>query len=264
MIGIASIVRFRRFASKVFRAYLAGGVFTGDFRQAAVHFVLFLSLAFLWIKLDNIHHLRIAVFGGQLPTDFHNGTVYLDAEEVFRLPGNLQGGTECNHPVDVRSDSFTQVGIARPPTFAFPCQVVGGLAVLHDSRNTVVIIGRHVVVGGGFFFGLCQFRLLPAHGGEFRFYPADFVLIVVIGLPEHGGFLHGGGSYLPDKFRIFRLQPVYPGLQHGGFPVVFLFQFVQAGQVQFIIFRYGCPHHALLGVCVQAASATAAFVLGGA
>ena len=45
------------------------------------------------------------------------------------------------------------------------------LAVLHDSRNTVVIIGRHVVVGGGFFFGLCQFRLLPAHGGEFRFYP---------------------------------------------------------------------------------------------
>ena len=190
--------------------------------------------------------------------------MYLDAEEVFRLPGNLQGGTECNHPVDVRSDSFTQVGIARPPTFAFPCQVVGGLAVLHDSRNTVVIIGRHVVVGGGFFFGLCQFRLLPAHGGEFRFYPADFVLIVVIGLPEHGGFLHGGGSYLPDKFRIFRLQPVYPGLQHGGFPVVFLFQFVQAGQVQFIIFRYGCPHHALLGVCVQAASATAAFVLGGA
>ena len=53
-----------------------------------------------------------------------------------------------------------------------------GYTYLRDSRNTVVIIGRHVVVGGGFFFGLCQFRLLPAHGGEFRFYPADFVLII--------------------------------------------------------------------------------------
>ena len=170
----------------------------GDFRQAAVHFVLFLSFAFLWIKLDNIHHLRIAIFGGQFPTDFHNGTVYLDTEKVFWLPGNPQRGTECNHPVDVRGGGLTQVGIARPPTFAFPCQIVGRLAVLHDCRNTVVIIGRHVVVGGGFFFGLCQFRLLPTHGGKFRLYPVYFVLIVVIGLPKGGGFLHGGGSYLLD------------------------------------------------------------------
>ena len=135
--------------------------------------------------------------------------MYLDAKEVFGLSSDFQCRLERDDAVDIRDRAFSGIGVTAPGALASPGDIVSCLAVLHDSRYPVIIIGLHVVVALGFFF--CPrdllFFLLP--GGKFRFQPVYFRFVLVVFLAERNGILHAGIGYLFDKRFVFLFQSGY-------------------------------------------------------
>ncbi len=70
---------------------------------------------------------------------------------------------EGDDAVDVRHGGLAHEGVTVPCSAVLPRQVVGGLAVLHDGRDAVVVVRRHGIVAGSLrfcVFVVCQF-LLP-------------------------------------------------------------------------------------------------------
>ena len=146
MICVICVICFRWLCFAIPGVKLTVRVFTGYRRQPFVDLFLFVGIRSIWVKVYYLYNLRIGVLGIQLIVNLYNGTVYLYAEEVLWLPDNGDGRLESQGSVDIRCVRLADIGIARPIAVAVPCQAVRGLAVLHDGRNAVIIIGLNVIV----------------------------------------------------------------------------------------------------------------------
>ena len=161
--------------------------------------------------------------------------MYLYAEEVFRLPGNGDGSLEGQCAVDVRSVRLAGIGVARPITVAVPCKVVGGLAVLHDGRNTVIIIGLNVIILGCVFLGLQDILQLLLIIGQLTLQLTDLILVGIVLLAQTGCLFDCRRGYLLDKVGVLSFQLVYLCLRECDFIAVFRFQCVQFRCIDILI-----------------------------
>ena len=124
--------------------------------------------------------------------------MYLYAEKVFRLPGNRNGSLEGKCAVDVRSVRLADIGVARPITVAVPCKVISCLAVLHDCRNTIIIIGLNFIVLRSVLLGLqdiLQFLLII---GQLTLQLTDLILVGIVLLAQTGCLFDCRRGYLLD------------------------------------------------------------------
>ena len=170
--------------------------------------------------------------------------MYLDAEEVFGLPRDRKGRLEGDDAVDVRHGGLAHEGVTVPCSAVLPRQVVGGLAVLHDGRDAVVVVRRHGIVAGSLrfcVFVVCQF-LLPLSQFALQFlYPG---LVGVVLLPVNGGVFHARFGNLLQQGGVLILQSLYLRLEGGDLVLGFLYHPVQFRGVQFIV-RHGGLHGAV-------------------
>ena len=153
--------------------------------------------------------MGIGILRCQVPGDLQDSPVNLDAKEVFGLSGDFQCRLECDDAVDIRNRAFSDIGVAVPGTVVLPGDIVSSLAVLHDSRYPVIVIGLHIVVALGFFFCLCDFLLFLLSRGKFRFQPVYLRFVLIVFLTERNGILHTGIGNLFDKRFVFLFQCGY-------------------------------------------------------
>ena len=153
--------------------------------------------------------MGIGILRCQVPRYLQDSPVYLDAKEVFGLSGDFQCRLECDDAVDIRDCAFSDMGVAVPGTVVLPSDIVSRLAVLHDSRYPVIVIGLHIVIAFGFFLCLCDFLLLLLPGGKFRFQPVYFRFVLIVFLTERNGILYTGIGNLFDKRFVFLFQCGY-------------------------------------------------------
>ena len=187
--------------------------------------------------------------------------MYLDAQKIFRFACDFQCCPERDDTVDVGYRPFSDKGIAVPRSVVLPGDVVSRLAILHDCRYAVVVIGRHIVLALGFFLSLCDFCLFLLPGGKLRLQPLYFRLVLIVFLTERDGIFYAGIGYLLDQRFIFLFQCGYLGLECVNLVVRFPLHGIQFRQVQF--FALGCGlHRALFGMGVKCLTAFAALVLG--
>ena len=140
MIGVFRIIFCYGFTLGILDTWFTVGELSRHLREFLIDKVCFLLVTHLWIQIEHGYDLCVAIVCGQFPCYLDNGTVNLDAKEVFGLPRNTDCGLERYRSVDVRHGSGTDVSVTTPRTAAIPCKVVGGLTVLHDSRYTIVVI----------------------------------------------------------------------------------------------------------------------------
>ena len=197
--GVIGIVVIGRCALGIFGGYLARRIFLCYFRYALVHFVRLLLLGLAWVKRYHIHYRGVGVFRCQLPTDLQDGSVYLDAQEIFWFSGNLQCCLEGDDAVDVGHSGFSDVSIAAPCSFPLPSQVIGTLAVAHDSRYAIVVIGCHLIVFSCLCLGFLYFPLFLLPCGKFFVQLFDGSLVLVVLLPILGCIFHTCIGDLLDK-----------------------------------------------------------------
>ena len=125
--------------------------------------------------------------------------MYLDAQEIFRLSGNLQCCLEGDDAVDVGHGGFSDVSIAAPCSFPLPSQVVGTLAVVHNGWYAIVVIRRHVIVLSCLCLGFLYFPLFLLPCGKFFVQLFDGSLVLVVLLPILGCIFHTCIGDLLDK-----------------------------------------------------------------
>ena len=103
-------------------------------------FCLFL-VTHLWIKIENCHDLGITILSSEFPRNLYDGTVNLDAQEVLWLSRYADSRLEGDCSIDVRHGGSAHKGIAIPGASVIPRKVESRLAILHDSRNAIIVIG---------------------------------------------------------------------------------------------------------------------------
>ena len=199
MKGIIGVIVIGRCALSIFGGYLARWIFLCDFRDALVYFVRLFLLGLAWVKRYHIHYRGVGVFRCQLPTDLQDGSVYLDAQEIFRLSSNLQCCLEGDDAVDVGHGGFSNVSIAAPCSFPLPSQVVGTFAVVHNGWYAIVVIRRHVIVLSCLCLGFLYFPLFLLPCGKFFVQLFDGSLVLVVLLPILGCIFHTCIGDLLDK-----------------------------------------------------------------
>ena len=153
--------------------------------------------------------------------------MYLDTEKILRLACYRNGSLEGDDSVDVRCCRLPVIGISRPPSFTVPGEIVGGLAVLHDGRNTIVVIRLCGILTFCFSpcFGQVFQLLLPV--GQFLFKLGDAVLVGIVLLSENRCILYCRVCYLLNQRGIFLFQLLYLALKKSYLLFVFLFQLIQ-------------------------------------
>ena len=104
----------------VFRRDLARRVFPCNLRNTVVHQFRFLRVRQVRVECQHVGYIRVGIFRGQFPTDLHDGTVYLDTEEIFRFAGYRDRRLERDDPVDVRHGRLTDIGVAVPRPAVLP------------------------------------------------------------------------------------------------------------------------------------------------
>ncbi len=186
--------------------------------------------------------------------------MYLDAKEIFRLSCDAKSCLEGDDAVDIWHGGLACIGVAVPRAVVLPCQAVCRLAVLHDCRNAVVVIGGNIIVLTGFLtcIGNLALRLLPC--GKFRIEFVNLVLVGVVLLAVFRRIVHARTGYLLHEHLVLSLQLTDLRLQRSDFIVSFLLLLVEFAGVEVVI-RDGAHHGALLGMAVERLAAGAALVL---
>ncbi len=159
-----------------------------NLRNTVVHQFRFLRVRQVRVERQHVGHIRVGVFRGQFPTDLHDGTVYLDTEEIFRFAGYRDRRLERDDPVDVRHGRLDDIGVAVPRPAVLPRQAVSRLAVLHDGRYAVIVVCCHIVIARrlGFRVGVFPLFLLPF--GQLAFQAGHLCLVpccTAAGTPPH-------------------------------------------------------------------------------
>ena len=135
-------------------------------------------------------------------------------------------------------------------SLSLPGEVEGGLAVVHDGGDAVVVIGGHTLAAGGFLTRSPQVsEFLPEAillACQFL-YPA---LVGVVLLAQCRCFLHGGIGYPAYQRPVLGIQDVYLRLKLRYTVVVFRFQAVKLRQVEAVVRQRGL-HGALLGMGIK-------------
>ena len=178
----------------------------GDFRDTFIHDPLFFFFRKVRVECQHVGHIRVGVLRGQFPADLYNGTVNLDAEEVFRLACYADGCLESYLAVYIRHGRLADERVSIPRTAVLPRQTVGRLAVLHDGRDTVVVVRRHVIVVCRFLLRISVFLLFLLPLGQFCLQLSDTRQVGVVLLPVNGSILYTGLGYFLQQLLVLILQ----------------------------------------------------------
>ena len=141
MVGIFRVIFCYWLTLGIFYIWLTVGELPCHFGKLLINHICLFLVTHLWIQIENCYYLRIAIIGGEFPGNLNDGTVNLYAKEVFGSPCYADCCLECDSAVNVRHGSCTDISISVPRATAIPREIESGLTVLHDGRNTVVVIG---------------------------------------------------------------------------------------------------------------------------
>ena len=177
MIGIRCTVILCRGTLCIFRSNLTGRIFLSYFGDTFVHFISFFLITLIRVERHYFYHRCTGVFRSEFPADLKDGTMYLDAQKVLRFAYYAQSGFESDHAIDVWHGCFAHISIAFPCSGALPCEIVSGLAILHDGWNTVVVVCGYGIVFCCISFGLFQFSLFLLNLGQVFFKLCYFGII---------------------------------------------------------------------------------------
>ena len=229
MVHLSGRSLFQWRGTGVFRRDFARRMLPCNLRNTVVHQFRFLRVRQVRVERQHVGHIRVGIFRGQFPTDLHDGTVYLDTEEIFRFAGYRDRCLERDDPVDVRHGRLTDIGVAVPRPAVLPRQAVSRLAVLHDGRYAVIVVRCHIVIARrlGFRVGVFPLFLLPF--GQLAFQAVYLCFVRIVLLSVHRRIFHARLGDFFQQVGILILQRIDLRLKDGHLLLRLLQHGVQLG-----------------------------------
>ena len=80
--------------------------------------------------------------------------MYLDAQEIFGLSGDGEGGAERHLAFHTTHRAMTDEGVATPRAVICPCDAIGIFHGFHQLWNAVIVVGLRFLALLGFINGL--------------------------------------------------------------------------------------------------------------
>ena len=154
MVCVIRIISLYRFCLCVFHRRITVGIFTGNLCNLGIYFSCFFRIALLRIEVKDGYNLCIAVISSKCPCYLYDGTVYLDAKEIFRATSYRDCCPEGDNSIDVWHGSCTDESVTFPGTTAIPCKIISCLIVLHDGRYSIIVICLGRLTVDSLLFGL--------------------------------------------------------------------------------------------------------------
>ena len=120
MVGVTRIIFLDWFTLCILHTWLTVGILSCHLRQFLIDEVCLCLVTHLWIQINNGHYLCVTIFCGEFPCNLNDGTVNLDAKEVFGLSGDAHRCLERYRSVDVRHGGCSHESISIPGTAVIP------------------------------------------------------------------------------------------------------------------------------------------------